>query len=1741
MDDMHDFDLGPLTWVKAEIDNALATAKRQLTNWNGSDLATIKTAATHLHQVFGALQIVDLQGVSQVCEACEGLLVAMDRDPALRNQASAQVALQAIDALQGYLDRLMAGGPHAELALSSIYQALLTQQGEAPPAPSDLFYPDLDVRASRLSPEPGLDDTHRNAVLRRSRSQYQKGLVQWLTQRDADAGLAQMQEALRNVEDIAPGTAQYTFWWAANGLLESLAQGSISSDIWLKRLLGRIDLQLKRLQSGSRSLAERVLRDVLFYQATSPTPAARSAEVRSLFDLNRYLPAPEKRDTAEQLRLRPILKSLRDGLESAKEHWLRFCSGKADALPGFQRTLNAFQQGALQLEHPGLGNLARQLDLVAQRLTGLPGLDQNEGLQLELATTLLFAQNALDHFDSLGPELDEQIDTQSRRLEASLSPDNDLATLPTIPLLDEFTRQAQEKLLLAQVTQEIQANLHQVENILDTFFRNRSERAGLQLVPGLMNQVLGALNMLQLETPADLVRMAMDQMAILAEPERDIGQDELDWIADAVSSLGLYVDALRYGKDDQAALRSLLSGPGQAPEQGDSLEDELRRQQDAISAKLARWSSSPIPEPERPAILLELKQLAQDAELVGNTALQDQVAQVLARLSVPEAPPASTAAEPGSADISPPKPATGDDAEPVAESTEDVDGELLDIYITEAHEVLDNITGGLARLEENPGDQEAFVDIRRGYHTLKGSGRMVGLTEPAEVAWEVEQTLNHWLRDHTPPSPAILRLMGDAAQAFRGWVEALETQGHARVEADEIVELARSLRAEAEPKPAPETSLSPCPADTPPATDAPSSKAGDEDAPQAPDTPHPESEEALTRVGDHTLPTPLFEIFSDEAGQRLGELQHHWAQLLRSATPEDWEALSRSAHTLAGIARTTGFTPLAEAAHDLEIWAREWTDAGAQPAQDLDTLVSPCIQSLEQQYRDILAGQFPSASTAHARDLPLPPDTEHIPEPDTQDTSSPGVTEPVQSLPDLPPASDQVAVQDELDPALVPIFLAEADELLPRIGESLRQWRSLPGDPAARQSLQRALHTLKGSARMAGALVLGEATHSMESRVLEQLDDLPSASELEALEHEYDHLADLVEHLRPSKPAPVAPSDHPADQAPAARLPSAQEPDTRMRQPIKARTMALDTLINETGEVSIARSRIETLLTGYKQTAEELTGNVERMRNQLRELEIQAETQMRAHLATSQDDERFDPLEFDRYTRLQELTRLMAESVNDVATAQESLLSSLGEVETSLAHQAKMTRSLQQHLMHIRMVPLNSQAERLHRIVRQAAKETGHKARLHIEGGETELDRSVLEKVFVPLEHLLRNAVAHGIESPEARTASGKPDYGEIRLQALAEGNEITLTLDDDGSGIPLDKVRQRAEALGWLKPGEAAGPDRLESFLFMPGLSTAENVTQVAGRGIGLDVVKNEIAGVGGRVRLESRPGQGTRFIIRLPLTLALAQVVLIQAAQQTYALPASMVALVREVRQTEWDELQAAGHIPFDGRPFPLRSLNQLTGQPLVPLEGRHHIVLLLRSGDERLALKVDALRGNAEIVVKNMGPQLARINGIAGATVLGDGRVALIINPFGLLEHIPQDTRAPIALPPLQDRAPLVMVVDDSLTVRKITSRLLTRAGYRVVTAKDGSEALEMLESELPAIMLLDIEMPRMDGFEVTRHIRANATTRSLPIIMITSRTAEKHRDHAFELGVDTFMGKPYQDEDLLGEIETLIHKA
>ncbi|TAG81149.1 MAG: response regulator [Betaproteobacteria bacterium] len=884
----------------------------------------------------------------------------------------------------------------------------------------------------------------------------------------------------------------------------------------------------------------------------------------------------------------------------------------------------------------------------------------------------------------------------------------------------------------------------------------------------------------------------------------------------------------------------------------------------------------------------------------------------------------------------------------------------------------------------------------------------------------------------------------------------------------------------------------------------------------------------------------------------------------------------------------------------------------------------------------------------------------------------------------MPPAGEDplLGVNDDIDVQVLPIFLEEAQELFPNASAEIRNLRSNPGDRANLDSLKRTLHTLKGSARMAGAMRLGELTHIVESAVAENSGAFNDA-DLHQIEERFDDVAFVLDALvagrynvvLPRYASVIAADD--ADNAPssfddaaesaaafiaeqvetgalpsdadiAATLPLAVQAAVRdgatvtgapvpqvaagvaaavtmTAAPVqesavaflRVRTDAVELLADEAGEIAINRSRIESEMRGLKGSLNDLTSFVVRLRTLLREIEIQGESQIQSRL---DQESTFDPLEFDRYTRFQELTRGLAEGVNDVATVQQNLIKSIDDADTALAAQTRLSRSVQLRLQSLRTVPFSTVTERLYRVLRQTAKDVGKRANLDIVGGRIEIDRGVLERLIPVLEHLVRNSFAHGIEAPDARESAGKPAIGEINIAVKQQGNEVAIEFTDDGSGIALERVRQRAISAGLAQADERLNDAQLIEFIFRPGFTTADAVTAIAGRGVGMDVVRSELAALGGRVVASTVAGVGTKFVLSVPLTLAVTQVLLVDIAGVTYGVPSSLIETVRQIPARDRTVALAAKQIEIAGKWIPYRSMSVLLGGRPNGSVNKTYSVAFVRAGEATVAVEIDRVIGNQEVVAKPYGPQLARVPGMAGLTVLGDGKIVLLMDPLALLRAAAEGTAtaaitrataapstattppaivaagpapvSPATVPPAPTpaataataaagdsepvvelvearevappqaievapvsslepppvpepispepepepevigRLPIVLVVDDSLTVRKITSRLLEREGFHSMTAKDGLDALQVLSTVNPDVILLDIEMPRMDGFEFTKTIKADNRQNNIPIIMITSRTAEKHRSHAKELGVNEYLGKPYQDEQLIG---------
>ena len=590
----------------------------------------------------------------------------------------------------------------------------------------------------------------------------------------------------------------------------------------------------------------------------------------------------------------------------------------------------------------------------------------------------------------------------------------------------------------------------------------------------------------------------------------------------------------------------------------------------------------------------------------------------------------------------------------------------------------------------------------------------------------------------------------------------------------------------------------------------------------------------------------------------------------------------------------------------------------------------------------------------------------------------------------------------------------------------------------------------------------------------------------------------------------------------------------------------LDTMLNNAGEVSIFRARLDQQVNSIDFNLAELARTVTRLKEQLRGLEIETEAQvLNRHQDVEPRRNDFDPLELDRYSSLQQYSRALAETSGDVASIQGLLETLTREAQNLLTQQSRVITELQNSLMRTRMVPFQRHVQRLTRLVRQAANDTGKKAELVVQGAAAELDRQMLERMVPPLEHMLRNAVVHGIETPERRTALGKPDVGRISISLERDGAEVVIVVADDGAGISVRLIREKAVALGLTDPQAKLTDEEAVQLILEPGFSTAGHVTQAAGRGVGMDVVATEVKKLGGGLFIDTTAGKGSRFTIRLPFTLAISQALIVRVADEAYALPlATVEGVVRLPRNIVSRHLgKDAPLFEYGGQKYRFQQLGSFVGlgATRLPETDVSISVVLVRAGEHSTALVTDELVGSREIVVKSLGPQISGIRGIAGATILGDGRIVIILDMGSLVRSEWRARPTETVVLDQRDRRTFALVVDDSITVRRVTQRLLERNGMRVLTAKDGVDAVSLLQEHLPDIILLDIEMPRMDGYEVAAHVRNDPRLKHIPIVMITSRVSEKHRARAIELGVDDYLGKPYQENQLLDAIEPLVNRA
>ncbi len=2001
-------DFSTLSWVKKELDATLKEAHQSLEAYveNPEDKAQLGFLDAYLHQVYGTLQMVELYSAALLAEEMEQVTKAIAGDSVARHDDACEILMRAILQLPDYLERLISGGRDIPLVLLPILNDLRAIRGENLLSENFMFSPDLNVELpDSVTNRKNGGDFRKHAGDLRHR--FQLGLLGWFRKDNTQDALACMADVLGCLQGISDSDHVARLWWVAAGLADALKEDALENSVSIKRLMGQVDRQIKCVtEHGEDALAENVseelVKNLLFYVGQARAAGQRVVEIQSTYRLTDTLPGEEELAAAREslsgqnadlydtvaIAVKEELARLKDSLDIVLRNGCRDLEELEPLIVSLCSLGDTL--GMLSLHGPRKAVMSKADDLRQYVNSGEVPADT---LLMDVASILLLVESSVEDMGSGRAVPDSEAKLEDHRAESEFSQVMDV------------------------VMQEAITDLTRAKEAIVAYTEADSDTEKLGEVPQLFSQLKGGLVLVG-ETRAaaliDSISCYIDRD--LLQQNRQPPQHELDSLADAVCGLEYYLEGRREhrmygGSAMDVAEESVdrLGYPAQEIEQhdassesdgsepigaagGEVMDDVVAVNMEEESGDGGEWQESEIEQtPELPAdtelelessLNLSLSDEVQYAESLGESLLHSTDARPVEQQQqqdTGEEVLLSERADEGVEESLTVAPLAEHDFEAVSERIEEehdglatigeeIDEEILEIFIEEAEEETASINEQLPAWIKDPGNSEALGSIRRSYHTLKGSGRLVGAMRIGEFAWACENLLNRLIDGSVSLSPPISDLLQAASGALPGLVQQIKDSNSPQQPIAHLMQCADAL-SRGEAIPATE------PAEAEPPAEAVPEQSGDiqiESEIEADQVALPieqvdvgvealeqvvEVTESVAEQMDHDgiMDPMLYDIFNTETRGHLEVIRQFLTRVVVGETKID-EALARAVHTLHGSAHMAEALVVAELAGELERWTKALMATGMTLSEDDCTVLAESAGIIEQmlsslpykitepdEYGNLLnhvralyeAVPVPSAektlaeivedeiqiaaeavqettaegsdpyaecddelleifleeggenleasdSALHrwrasaddgealaelqralhtlkggARMADLRPigDLAHAVESliiaivegragagddamdglqDAQDSlvhmlenvrnrkplaeaesliaslgalrEQASAAEMLQDAPLVAPSQHQdieaVGEQDEAvvirqqdaepasddpyaetDPEILEVFLEEAGDILDHTEQTLQAWKHTPDDQLLMTELQRELHTLKGGARMADITAIGDLSHAVESLMVKVAGGEINAGEpmFAVLEQAHDSLSGMVALVR-ERQALTAASEIVASlellcdgkevsvqsKAPNSAVTKDESDDsvlavavddesehkerrTRSRSSqelVRVKANLLDNMVNFAGEVSIYRSRLEQQIGAYRFNLVEMDQTVSRVREQLRKLEIETEAQVLFRYEKEGDieDEDFDPLELDRYSHMQQLSRSMVESISDLSSIQNLLDSITRESETLLLQQSRVNTELQEGLMRTRMVPFTSLAARLRRIVRQTAQELGKKVELELSGAEGEMDRTVVDRIIAPVEHMLRNAISHGIEMPEQRRKAGKPESGTISILLERESSDVVLRITDDGAGMNLAAIRSKAIERGMMDAASDLSDNDALQFILETGFSTAEKVTQVAGRGVGMDVVNSEVKQLGGSLHIDSESGKGSCFTVRLPFTLALNQALLVEVGEDTYAIPLSSI---EGIVRMSLEDLKAyyddpAARFNYGGSEYEVRHLGSLlgTGKPRLDSAPKHPL-LLARIGDHGVAIHIENLLGSREIVVKSVGPQISAVKGVSGATILGDGSVVMILDVVEMLRGGASLAMAQVAeliQQPQHSETITVMVVDDSITVRKVTSRLLERNDMNVITAKDGVDAVSKLQDNIPDIMLLDIEMPRMDGFELATHVRNEARLRNIPIIMITSRTGDKHRQRAMQIGVNRYLGKPFQEAQLMENIRAMLEE-
>lgn len=1524
------------------------------------------------------------------------------------------------------------------------------------------------------------------------RPEFQRCLVAWFNGTARDSSLQRLINHTLAIHDIANIELVKLYFLASSLVLTGVKDGILTDDRDIRMLFNKMDKQLGLLASvGEKKMATGLqlglVRQTLYFVSKMPPVDERVATLQSDLGLKTNLGESESIHAIEGLvsiatAVREEFKTIRHWLEDIVDHdkpAAEEIDSFIDAAEGWAETLSVVGEQALSAV---IADFVRRL---AFCIYGTSDSDDSQLLALaedwlkideQLASIQSKSETDIDEVEHTSDEVGVQEEDTPLNVTTAKATISELLTIKEI------------------ITEDLDG-----EKQLDVRWPEINQ---------LLNNVQAACQFIDLDKPAQFIGNCRTFIsAVITSSGYQLDEKEVSCIADVVSSVEYLLEDIVNNTSVANAALSLAKSAGE--------------------------------------FLVSRAEAMQSQSVVGNN---EEEAQALDKVAF---------------DVSEEQEITNDDAE------------ILEIFTEEASEISTELLNDIARWKADVADEEALKDVRRSFHTLKGSGRLAKVEFISETAWPIENMLNQVLEGELGVHDEMVALVERFADSLPGWVGKING---ARPSLEEMRPFV--LAAEAIGKgELPSVSF--------------------ESVKVQADELESDNESRAAVHNKELIAPELCEIFSTETQVHLAAISQYMEEHEGQDEVSVNEALFRALHTIHGSASMSHIDEVEELSGALCGYIRDLyennvcverigfyailTEYLNITAQQVEVLNKPSTQAAESKSLQAIISEKVTALAAHLLQQlsnEVEDNSPPILEQDETLEKTPVTVKEEDSVAELLPFSSldtSVGDKDENDAEMQAVFAEEGIELLEDLSELFKEWKENLGDSTYLGKTLHILHTLKGSSLLVGFNEFAEVVHEVESLIegcqerqmllsaplistLLQVSDelltgLQQADKSGQVGH-YSSLINLLKGIEVIENTVVneqAVAQQPAIESAINKKAVAHSLFEKVMKPavstkdqaVKVPNSLLDRLIADVGEVNVSQAQLIEKNKEREYQIKELTLTIERLGQQLRALDIETEAQVLFKVDKEVEETDFDPLELDRYTHIQQLSRSLLESITDLEDIRDSLLASDDDIASLMQKESSLADTLMGDLLKTRMIDFSRYSPRFERLVRQLSAELAKPTKLLVRGGETEIDRYILNQLQTPIEHVIRNAMAHGIEPAEVRTANGKAKEACIKLSLTREGSEIHLVISDDGSGINLTKVKEKSLKLGFLKEGDDLSDRDIMQLILKPGFSTLDEASKLAGRGIGMDIVNDTVRGIGGELMIESEAGKGASFHLVFPYTMAINMALMVKANDVQYGIPnnfiQSVVRIPTELLRRGLTQKQPT--LEHLGKDYQLHDLSQLLGYgegQVLTSDARFMHVLLMGSRQEKHAVVVDQLMGNKEVMVKPLGLHLDMISWLSGSTVSDEGDIVLMLDLPALASiGVPEDIDNKLTTVTSDiETAPLIMVVDDSITFRKVATRLLTKQGYEVVDARDGIDAVEKLTDIQPDLFLLDVEMPRMDGFELVRHIRHTNGISDCPIVMVTSRTGEKHKNHAKDLGVSDYFGKPFDSKLLVASIKGLL---